>query len=265
MEENRGQDTSAPADTMISQLSSWLDKLPAVEPASWEQLPDIGLYMDQVLTYIDRQLALHRSSEKEHVVTSAMVNNYIKDGLLPRADLKKYAPGHLALLTLIGALKSVLSMQDLQILLGGRAADGQEGRSVPEAYAHFLTTQKAVVTETAAEVGRQLRALAATEPAAAAGAAEPVAAAGAAEPVGTARPAAAAVSDAAPAAEPAAEAASLSALRKIALDLAVEARVRILVAEQLLAAIARTERDLSARKAAAEAADKNGRKKPQKA
>ncbi len=83
-------------------------------PASWKEFPDIGLYKDQVVTYVSRQLVRF---DDEEPITSAMINNYIKDKLLPRADGKKYSREHLAGLIEICILKQVLSVRDIGFLL----------------------------------------------------------------------------------------------------------------------------------------------------
>ena len=46
-----------------------------------------------------------------------MINNYVKDGVLPRPEQKKYSRDHLALLMVICMLKQVLSIQDVSSLL----------------------------------------------------------------------------------------------------------------------------------------------------
>lgn len=95
--------------------------------SDWTRLPDIGLYMDQVQTFIDRELAAFGTDDKNHVLTPAMINNYIKAGVVPRAEAKKYAPEHIASLLIVGALKQVLSIPDLHRLLGkGREVCGIE-------------------------------------------------------------------------------------------------------------------------------------------
>lgn len=81
-------------------------------PVPWDQFPDIGLYMDQVISYMPRQLINISGGQ----LTPAMVNNYIKYGLLPRSEGKKYSKAHLAILTAICTLKQVLSVKDLDIL-----------------------------------------------------------------------------------------------------------------------------------------------------
>ncbi|MCL1791059.1 MAG: DUF1836 domain-containing protein [Peptococcaceae bacterium] len=83
-------------------------------PATWDDLPDIDLYMDQVLGYMHRQLY---SSRPESNLTAAMVNNYIRDGLMPRTKGKKYSRSHIARLTTICVLKQVLSVGDISLLI----------------------------------------------------------------------------------------------------------------------------------------------------
>jgi hypothetical protein len=91
-------------------------------PESWETLPDIELYMDQVVSYLPRQSV----GGKLPSMTSAMINNYVKDGLLPRACGKRYHKEHLIYLTAIGLLKNVLTVKDMKLLLDSEIQEGQE-------------------------------------------------------------------------------------------------------------------------------------------
>jgi len=97
-----------------ARLKQLKEKLEEDRPVSWPEFPDIGLYKDQVISYMQRQL-IH--FEENGQITSAMLNNYIKDKLLPRADGKKYAREHLAGLTEICILKQVLTVRDTGLLL----------------------------------------------------------------------------------------------------------------------------------------------------
>jgi len=83
-------------------------------PTAWNDLPDIDLYMDQLLGYMQRQLF---SSRTESKITAAMVNNYIRDGLIKRANKKKYSRGHIARLTTVCVMKQVLSVGDISLLI----------------------------------------------------------------------------------------------------------------------------------------------------
>lgn len=91
------------------------EKLSNERPVEWDSFPDIGLYKDQVVSYMQRQLI---NFDENDQITSAMINNYIKDNLLPRTDGKKYSKEHLAGLTEICILKQVLSVKDTGLLMG---------------------------------------------------------------------------------------------------------------------------------------------------
>ena len=105
-------------------------RLQEQRPASWENLPDISLYMDQVLALMNRQ-TIHFSDEDN--LTAAMINNYIKDGVAPRAEGKRYNKTHLAYLTMICVLKQVLPVKDVALLTSRE----MENRSVQENYDRF--------------------------------------------------------------------------------------------------------------------------------
>lgn len=132
----------------MEELRELKERLNQERPASWETLPDIALYMDQVISYMPRQLIRYDESEN---LTSAMVNNYIKDGLLPRADGKKYGQTHLAYLTAICALKQVLSVKEMKTLI----QDGLQGREPERVYDYFCRTLDTALKETAAELDEE--------------------------------------------------------------------------------------------------------------
>ena len=114
----------------MEELEELKRRLEEERPMPWDAFPDIGLYMDQVISYIARQLITYDEGES---LTPAMVNNYIKDGLLPRAEGKKYNKTHLGYLTAICALKQVLSVRDTRTLL----ETGSAGHDPELLYAAF--------------------------------------------------------------------------------------------------------------------------------
>lgn len=114
----------------MEELEELKRRLEEDRPMPWDSFPDIGLYMDQVISYVSRQLISYEDGES---LTPAMVNNYIKDGLLPRAEGKKYAKTHLGYLTAICALKQVLSVKETRALLN----EGEKGHRPEALYAAF--------------------------------------------------------------------------------------------------------------------------------
>ena len=78
----------------------------------WEEIPNIDLYLDQVLLYVN-QVCAPISSENEKGLTASMVNNYVKHGYLTKPDKKKYKRQQIARLIAITTLKSVFSIQEI--------------------------------------------------------------------------------------------------------------------------------------------------------
>lgn len=101
---------------VLDELLGMLDKLAYVKP---EEIPNIDLYMDQVLSFInDRTRYLTRNPEEDKIFTKTMINNYAKTKILPAPVKKKYSKDHILLLLLIYYFKGVLSVSDTGELLG---------------------------------------------------------------------------------------------------------------------------------------------------
>lgn len=112
----------------------------------WERIPDFGLYMDQVITYIDRQYR-ELYEESERLFTPAMVNNYVKMGLVSRPVGKKYGRDQLAQLLMICVLKQAASAEGMKRLL-----TPLPGQTVEALYAHFCEQQSQVFEALAGEL-----------------------------------------------------------------------------------------------------------------
>lgn len=109
------------------------NKLKESRPEEWDVIPDIDLYMDQVISYMTRQhVGLEMDGDEENL-TSAMINNYIKSGLLPRARGKKYNREHICYLTAICLLKQVLSVSEAGVLLSNQ----MEHRDIRDFYKNY--------------------------------------------------------------------------------------------------------------------------------
>lgn len=80
----------------------------------WEELPDIELYMDQVVTFIEKEFSFFSSSTNEKIITPSMINNYVKLNLIPKPVKKRYNKIHLAYLIAISILKHVFTIQSIR-------------------------------------------------------------------------------------------------------------------------------------------------------
>ncbi len=132
----------------MEEIEELKERLGRERPVGWDSLPDLSLYMDQVIGYMSRQL-IHYNAEE--TLTSAMVNNYIKDGLLPRAEGKRYNRTHLAYLTQICALKQILPVKDAGLL-----AQLGEKEDVRAGYEKFRALLDAALAETAKDLDAEI-------------------------------------------------------------------------------------------------------------
>ncbi len=134
---------------VYDEIENYLTALTSGKPPKWEQLPDIGLYMDQVIGYLNRQLGPLIPLEKERSITSSMINNYAKAKIIPRAKSKKYSQEHIALLLSIFMLKKSLSVQDMGALLKEYA--------VNDSFRTFYERFRAALTECANSAAGEIR------------------------------------------------------------------------------------------------------------
>lgn len=102
---------------MNSEIQAALAAIRRYRPVEWEQIPDLGLYMDQVVTFITRMYEPLYGEDIHGYLSPSMINNYVKSKLIPRPTGKKYSREQIALLTMIVALKQTSSMEDIRRML----------------------------------------------------------------------------------------------------------------------------------------------------
>lgn len=98
-------------------LNSILESLSRIDYIHPEDIPNIDLYMDQVTTFMDTQLSSTKRYADDKILTKTMINNYVKNRLLPPPEKKKYSKEHILTLVFIYYFKSVLSISDIQNIL----------------------------------------------------------------------------------------------------------------------------------------------------
>lgn len=125
---------------MVDRQALFASRLESFSPVPWELIPDFGLYMDQVVTFVERQCK-NLFMEGERVFTPAMVNNYVKFGLVNRPIDKKYGREQLAQLLMICVLKQAASADGMKVLLSP-----PDGVSLQAHYETFCQTEKAIFT-----------------------------------------------------------------------------------------------------------------------
>ena len=78
----------------------------------WEELPQIDLYMDQLLSVLENYLMIF-SDEDSKIITSTMVNNYVKQKIIQPPVKKKYNRNHISFLYVICILKKLMGLNEI--------------------------------------------------------------------------------------------------------------------------------------------------------
>ncbi|MGI6168623.1 MAG: DUF1836 domain-containing protein [Christensenellales bacterium] len=130
------------------EITQWANSMQQNQTSDWDGLPDLDLYMDQVTTYMAKQLHQFESSTSKKLLTSSMINNYVKNGLIPRPRKKKYSKKHIAMLMMVCALKNVLPQPDLVSMLSTLNISGED----QALYEHFRESQNASFSDTCSRI-----------------------------------------------------------------------------------------------------------------
>ncbi|MFI3226196.1 MAG: DUF1836 domain-containing protein [Clostridia bacterium] len=110
-------------------LLEWSEQFNTYHLPRWDELPAIEYYMDQVIEYINSYVKIFSDDGNSNLLTAAMINNYVKLGLIPAPVKKKYSKIHISNLIVITIIKQVCVISQIKeaILLqmksnGGRGA-----------------------------------------------------------------------------------------------------------------------------------------------
>ncbi|UJW56449.1 DUF1836 domain-containing protein [Bacillus sp. A116_S68] len=127
----------------MESLEQLLSKLQLNNHIKLTDIPDLDLYMDQVIQLFDNTFNDAKRHEKDKVLTKTMINNYAKGGLIPPIKNKKYTKEHMIFLSLIYELKGVLSIQDIKLTLSELIESSSRSSEELQAfYRHYLSLSK---------------------------------------------------------------------------------------------------------------------------
>ncbi len=104
-------------DSTKKRISNILHQLAEIDYVHPEDIPNIDLYMDQVLTFLEQELGNVTEATEDKAMTKTMINNYTKNQILPSPEKKKYSRDHMLNLIFIYYLKNFLSMKDIKSIL----------------------------------------------------------------------------------------------------------------------------------------------------
>lgn len=84
-------------------------KLAGMTMPHFSDLPNLDLYMDQVIDEVNQYLAPITHTD----ITKAMINSYVKKGIVDRPTKKRYSRVHLAKILVVSLLKPILSLDTI--------------------------------------------------------------------------------------------------------------------------------------------------------
>ena len=82
-----------------------------------KDIPDLDLYMDQIMTLFETHLANHKKNGDDKLLTKTMINNYSKAKVITPVKGKKYTKEQIIQMLIIYQLKNNLSIQEIKDLL----------------------------------------------------------------------------------------------------------------------------------------------------
>ncbi|QIZ06709.1 DUF1836 domain-containing protein [Priestia megaterium] len=103
----------------MENINQIIEQLGLEASLALDEIPQIDLYMDQVIQLFENKFTETKRNEDDKVLTKTMINNYAKGKLIFPIHNKKYSKEHLILMSLIYQLKGALSINDIKDTLQG--------------------------------------------------------------------------------------------------------------------------------------------------
>ena len=128
---------------VAGKLRRWDRYLDRFHLPAWSEIPDIGLYMEQVGVLLKQYLDyLPPELKEEQLITSATINNYVRTKIMPEPKKKRYYRIHLAYLIIICTLKQSLSIAMIRRLIPSGLSE-DEVQAIYESYVvrHRVSTE----------------------------------------------------------------------------------------------------------------------------
>lgn len=145
-------------ETRIDEI---IKKLSLTERVEEKDIPEIDLYMDQVIQIFEQKLSSSKRKDSDKVLTKTMINNYAKAKLLMSIKNKKYSKEHLLLMSMIYDLKGSLSISDIKDLFDNivKKYDEDKEYDLRSLYKLYLDTNKSNFKDFLDNIHKQLESI----------------------------------------------------------------------------------------------------------
>lgn len=127
-------------------IQSYLLELSNYNVPNVDALPQMNFYMDQVISYLEDNLKVFEIDDK--LITSSMVNNYVKGKVIPAPVNKKYSKVQLTYLLEICSLKNVLSLNEIMNII--------DFSTYKDVYTYYKDIQDSLVNNISGSIKKNL-------------------------------------------------------------------------------------------------------------
>ncbi|MCR5195726.1 MAG: DUF1836 domain-containing protein [Pseudobutyrivibrio sp.] len=145
-------------DDSKKRLNEILHQLAEIDYVHPEDIPNIDLYMDQVLTFLEKELGTVREVNEDKSITKTMINNYTKNQILPPPEKKKYSRDHMLNLIFIYYFKTFLGLKDIKSILdpiNEKYYGDSEGLDFFDIYSNMVGYERRVANEVTKDIIRK--------------------------------------------------------------------------------------------------------------
>ncbi len=116
----------AAVEKLIDNFKKWFDEFEKKNLPSYEELPEIELYMQQLIYYLKIESRSLETSNEDHQITTSMINNYVKAKIVDQPNKKKYSKDQICQLLEIIYLKKVLTLPEIKQIFDVTYKDSSE-------------------------------------------------------------------------------------------------------------------------------------------
>jgi hypothetical protein len=142
----------------MENIQQIIEKLGLDVGLTLDEIPQIDLYMDQVIQLFENKFNETKRYEDDKVLTKTMINNYAKGKLIFPIQNKKYSKRHLILMSLIYQLKGALSINDIKVTLQGiNQKIIQEEMELESFYSSYLNLTRQNVEDFKADISERVK------------------------------------------------------------------------------------------------------------
>lgn len=128
-------------------LNDFINKIENTKMPKYKKLPDVPLYMDQIINYIKDMLE-SLGIEEQNEITSFMINNYVKANIIDRPKDKKYSKTQLAYIIAIVFLKKVTSISNVSLVVNASKENDKNDDFIEKKYDYFCKLFEENLSET---------------------------------------------------------------------------------------------------------------------